>query len=239
MPDSLRRQLLSLADHYETTEFLRSDPSQFMHRYSDSVSQERSAFVASALSYGNRAQFMPKIDALLQVYLHDKTFLPNTDDCYYRLHTNKMVNRFLHTLNTIYTDYGSMKALLQAHNVHTGIDAIKFITYYFRRREVSDLVPKNTTSTCKRLCLFLRWMVRDGSPVDLGLWSDTIDKSTLIIPLDTHVMQQAQKLGLISTHSATMAMALRLTHRLKEYFPNDPLRADFALFGLGIDDPSR
>ena len=84
--------------------------------------------------------------------------------------------------------------------------------------------------------MFLRWMVRDNSPVDLGIWSDKIDRRTLIIPLDTHVIQEANRIGLINTRNTSMRTAIKLTEKLKEIFPNDPLKGDFALFGVGIDD---
>ena len=82
--------------------------------------------------------------------------------------------------------------------------------------------------------MFLRWMVRDASPVDLGLWS-FIDKRSLLIPLDTHVLNQALSLGLVSSRTASMSAVKRLSDRLLEVFPDDPLRADFALFGVGVN----
>jgi uncharacterized protein (TIGR02757 family) len=78
-------------------------------------------------------------------------------------------------------------------------------------------------------------MVRDGSEVDLGLWSDIIDKRTLIIPMDTHVVHVALRLGLITSRSTSMANALRLSAVLRRVFPDDPLKGDFALFGTGIE----
>ena len=83
--------------------------------------------------------------------------------------------------------------------------------------------------------MFLRWMVRDNSPVDLGLWADIIDKRTLIIPLDTHVLHEANKLSLIQSSTTSMSTARKLTTVLKEVFPDDPLKGDFALFGYGIN----
>ena len=80
--------------------------------------------------------------------------------------------------------------------------------------------------------MFLRWMVRDGSPVDLGLWP-FIDKKSLIIPMDTHVLQEACKLGLIKSRTASMSAALRLSKALADVFPDDPMKGDFALFGYG------
>ena len=78
-------------------------------------------------------------------------------------------------------------------------------------------------------------MVRDNSPVDLGLWTRFIDKRTLIMPLDTHVMQEAARLGLLDSKTASMNTALKLTSRMLEVFPDDPLKGDFALFGYGVN----
>ncbi|MCD7713865.1 MAG: TIGR02757 family protein [Prevotella sp.] len=236
MDERLKTKLRALAGKYETAAFLRDDPSQFMHRYATPAEQERAAFVASALSYGSRAQFLPKIDFLLAGYMQGKPAVPNDDRCFYRLHTNRMVRRFLQTLDTIYRDYGSMKSLVSAGGARTGSDAVKLLTAYFAAHAASDLVPRNPASACKRLCMFLRWMVRDNSPVDLGLWSAIIDKATLIMPLDTHVVSEARRMGLLTGGAATMAAAKRLTAAMAECFPGDPLRGDFALFGLGVDE---
>ena len=100
----------------------------------------------------------------------------------------------------------------------------------------SSIVPKGRTSANKRIHMFLRWMVRRGSPVDLGLWQ-WADPAALIIPLDVHVMQEAAKLGLIPEKAtASRKTAGLLTLALNEVFPGDPCRGDFALFGLGVDN---
>ena len=87
--------------------------------------------------------------------------------------------------------------------------------------------------------MFLRWMSRTESPVDLGLWKDFIDRRTLIMPMDVHVMRQSNALGLLKAASASMTTARRLTVAMLEVFPDDPLKGDFALFGLGIDEANR
>lgn len=79
--------------------------------------------------------------------------------------------------------------------------------------------------------MFLRWVVRDNSPVDLGIWSDYIDKTSLYIPMDTHVMQTARRLGLVHTKSASWATTQALTQEMAKVFPTDPVRGDFALYG--------
>ena len=84
--------------------------------------------------------------------------------------------------------------------------------------------------------MFLRWMVRDNSPVDLGIWKDSIDKRTLIMPLDTHVLTQAHHLKLLKSKSTSMSIAKKLTAEMAKVFPTDPLKADFALFGYGVNN---
>ena len=99
------------------------------------------------------------------------------------------------------------------------------------------VVPQGKTSAAKRLCMFLRWMVRRDSPVDTGLWSWAQPKD-LLIPLDTHVLQESVKMGLLPEKAgATLKTALTLTSELKEIWPDDPCKGDFALFGLGVDAP--
>ena len=123
-----------------------------------------------------------------------------------------------------------------SNNLLFYIDAIESITRWFREHDSKGVIPQDTRSSCKRVCMFLRWMVRSNSPVDIGIWSDIIDHRTLIIPMDTHVVQEAMRMKLITSSSTSMANAIRLSRRLAEVFPNDPIRGDFALFGLGADD---
>lgn len=102
------------------------------------------------------------------------------------------------------------------------------------------IIPHTMQSADKRINMFLRWMVRKNSPVDLGLWNSWFSQKNLLMPLDTHVMQQATNLGLILPSksgkilNASLKTAISLTEKLKEVFPDDPVKADFALFGYGV-----
>jgi uncharacterized protein (TIGR02757 family) len=96
-------------------------------------------------------------------------------------------------------------------------------------------VPQDTSSACKRLCMFLRWLVRDDGIVDLGLWH-IIDKKDLIIPLDTHVFQIATRLNIINKKTSNFHTAQEITNKMKEVFDTDPTKADFALFGFGVNE---
>ena len=99
----------------------------------------------------------------------------------------------------------------------------------------SAIVPKGKNSANKRIHMFLRWMVRTNSPVDLGIWS-WYPKSELLIPLDVHVMQEGINLGLLPPNAkASRKTAAELSQKLAQAFPGDPTRGDFALFGLGVD----
>lgn len=106
------------------------------------------------------------------------------------------------------------------------------------------IIPHTKQSADKRINMFLRWMVRKNSPVDLGLWSSWFSQKNLLMPLDTHVMQESTKLGLISPSksgkvlNASLKTAISLTEKLKEVFPDDPVKADFALFGYGVSTSS-
>lgn len=247
-----REELLSLAEKYETIDFLNGDPSWFMHQVEGKRNQETMAFIASCLSYGSRKAFFPRIQMLLE-YTHGEPYawikegryrhdIPDNDNCFYRLYTNRMMRSFFQALQTLYTEYERLDNYILNYAKPTdrngkisALTAIGAICDYFNRRGVIGIVPKNTTSCCKRICMFLRWMVRTNSPIDLGLWSDFIDKKTLIIPLDTHVAQQAIRLKLTYSRTTIMKTAQDITTQLLKVFPNDPLKGDFALFGFGIN----
>lgn len=238
-------KLPELADRYETADFMDNDPSQFMHRCSDSINQELAGFVASCLSMGQRKQLCAKITAIMDMAGQDlRTWImrseytemfPDTGTSFYRTYSHRMIRHLMDGLRDMLLRYGSMGQFI-LEQAHDGPSAIAAITSYFRPYDVGGLVPKDTSSSCKRVCMFLRWMVRDHSPVDLGLWADRIDKRTLIMPLDTHVMRQSIRLGYLQRSTPTMRTAVLLTEQMRVLFPDDPLKADFALFGLGIDE---
>lgn len=168
------------------------------------------------------------------------TVVPHNNDCFYRLYTNATYHDFLSALAEMVREYGSMKQYLISNlKGNTCLEAIQLITDWFRTHNSIGVIPKDTTSSCKRVCMFLRWMVRDNSPVDLGLWSDIIDKRSLIIPMDTHVVQEAMRLGLLKSKSVSMSAAIKLSNRLAETFPDDPIKGDFALFGMGVDNAEK
>lgn len=252
--------LVILANKYERKEFLVGDPSWFMHQIEGDTNRELLAFIASSLSYGSRKQFLPKIQLLLdhintscagdiQLWLtsrqYDTIIPPHSTTAFYRLYNNETFNRFLTALAQMVHEYGSIKEYLQSIiKSRESLEAISLISYWFHAHDSKEVIPKfplpgevlGGASSCKRVCMFLRWMVRADSPVDLGIWADIIDKHTLIIPMDTHVVQESIRLGLLTSKSTTMSNAIRLSKKLGEIFPDDPIKGDFALFGLGVDE---
>ena len=241
MTEELKKQLCFLADKYERSSFCEEDPSQFLRWYEPEKGRgcvadvEAASFIAAMLAFGNRKQFIPKIREILETSdrslgsvsewlkagAYKKDF-PCGPAKFYRFYSYDDMQVFFGELANILEKYGCLGE-------------------YFKNRDLSTIfpnsaiVPKGRTSANKRIHMFLRWMVRRGSPVDLGLWT-WADPASLIIPLDTHVMQEAAKLGLIPQGTAaSRKTAERLTTALSEAFPDDPCRGDFALFGLGVD----
>ena len=244
MDNNLKQRIIYLAGKYETKDFLPADPSSFMHKVKGSRNQEAMAFLASCLSYGSRRQFFPKIQFLLDAAKGEmdhwvrsgewKDSLPDSTGCYYRLYTCHDMYQLLTAYQTMLIEYGSMKDFIRQENATTAIETVAALCRFFARHDASKIIPKNTSSACKRVCMFLRWMVRSNSPVDLGLWADLIDRRSLIMPLDTHVVQEAQRMRLLNSRTASMSTARRLTDIMLEIFPDDPLKGDFALFGVGV-----
>lgn len=266
MDKELKQRIQSLASKYETKDFLPADPSSFMHKVEGAANQEATAFLASCLSYGSRKQFFPKIQFIVDAAKGEVDYwvrsgewrsdIPDTNACYYRLYTFHDMHCLFAAYEKMLGEWGSMREFVAdrgavgagladdagsvmdsaACQSVTGIEAVAALCDFFANNGAGKVVPKNTTSACKRVCMFLRWMVRTGSPVDLGLWADIIDRRTLIMPLDTHVVQEACKMGLLSSRTASMTTARRLTDAMLEVFPDDPLKGDFALFGLGVEN---
>ena len=244
----LTKILKELASKYENDDFLKEDPSWFMHQVAGWENQETMAFLASCLSYGSRKQFFPKIQQFLdwsggEVYDWVikgafKSVVKDDSNCFYRLQTNHNMLMLLCRMQMLLKSHCSIRGYIaeKTRDTKDALLAIKAICNFFNGSDNGALVPANASSACKRVCMFLRWMVRDNSPVDLGIWKGIIDKRTLIMPLDTHVVQEATKMGLLNTKSTSMSTAVRLTEKMKEIFPDDPLKGDFALFGLGVDN---
>ena len=240
---NIKNTLQFYADKYEKEEFLKDDPSWFMHQVEGSSNQEIFAFIASCLSYGSRKQFFPKIQFIIDKsdgdvlnWIRNGSFeedIPDNENCYYRLYNNHIMNQFLHALKDLIEEYGTLREYIKK-NANDGYTAVTAITNYFNKKGIQTIIPKDTSSACKRVCMYLRWMVRDHSEVDLGLWKDLIDKRTLIMPLDTHVLQESCKLGLLKSKTTSMGAAKKLSAMMLDIFPTDPLKEILHYSDMGL-----
>ena len=261
MTDDLKQTLRQLAQKYETSSFMDADPSQFTRWYKEQADVEAACFIAAMLSFGSRTQFIPKIRQIFELadksggmkkWLISRDFEKKFDENspkferkgenlpkFYRFYSFSDMNSLFCELSEILMENGTLgeffrkeyEKLPSQSQVPSALAAL--ISQAFPS---SKIVPKGKNSANKRIHMFLRWMVRQGSPVDLGLWS-WYPAGDLLIPLDVHVMQEGIRLGLLlPAAKADRKTALALTAAMQEVFPSDPARADFALFGLGVDD---
>lgn len=263
LPAELAEKLIGLACKYESADFLKKDPSQFMHRYSTVREAEAVAFIAANLAFGRREQILSHVEQILQAAGSSpcdwilsqkyKDFFPENQVSFYRMYTNTDMRLFFDGLCSILKEGETIGSYFKekwlSHKkaeippassvdlpaAKKGRDKIylhQVIASAFP--ENCSLLPHSKDSAAKKVNMLLRWLVRDNSPVDLGFWT-WFSKKDLLMPLDTHVMQQANELGLINSKSANLKTAIELTKKVAGIFPDDPVKADFALFGLGVD----
>lgn len=221
----------------------RRDPLMFAHRYSNIHDVEAAAFLASTFAYGNVQSLCAFVDRLLAMleptpyeFLRQgpaavEKLAPRS--LYYRLHKAPEILGILRMLSVVYREHGSLRSIFKAsydiHNTMSGsIEAFVTRLYGIHGAPIPFLLPSpRSGSPCKRLNLFLRWMVRrDG--LDLGIWED-VSPAHLVIPLDTHIGRVAFQLGWIGTPSLSWKKAEQVTAILRGFNPADPIRYDFSL----------
>lgn len=249
MAYTLNENLKRWAERYETAEFIKSDPVQIPHRYDSRVNIEISAFVTVWIAWGNRKQIIQKADFIDREIFKGAPYhyIVGTDTQgaapewkqykdstanFYRTFTYADFHDLCARLFDVYTSADSMEAAIKKTHETNGETALSTLQSLFG--SVKGIPDFETQSACKRLCLFLRWMCRKGSPVDFGLW-DVCEPRNLIIPLDTHVHKQALRLGLVKRRTSDLRTAIEITDRFAEIFPDDPTKGDFALFGYGVN----
>lgn len=224
--------LCKWAEEYHCCDFIAADPVQFPHRYTVKEDIEISGLLTAVLSFGNRIQILKKADELdrimgrapLAYVLSGKwrEDFPESDGrSFYRMLSYADVRGYFEKL---YRVYAAGKTLEDALKEYKGIPMQQLCSFL----GVSDRSPQ------KKLNMFLRWMIRTGSPVDFGIWH-TMSASQLIIPLDTHVCRVAYQLGLTESASFSLNNAKKITAALEKVFPGDPCLGDFALFGYGVN----
>jgi uncharacterized protein (TIGR02757 family) len=245
--------LNDLVATYNQPEFIENDPISIPHRFSKLQDIEIAGFWVAMLAWGQRVTIINKANHLLDLmdnapfdfimnyedsdlkpFLNWKhrTFQP-TDTLYF-LDFFKRYYQKNETLETAFAQH------LKPTDEHIGKALIGFNQLFFDHENAPKRTQKHIAtparkSTCKRLNMFLRWMVRnDGNGVDLGLWKE-IKTSQLLMPLDVHVDRVARKFNLISRKQTDWQTVLELTETLKQFDANDPVKYDFALFGYGLE----
>lgn len=228
------------------------DPIWYIKKCKSDSDREIIAFISSCYCYGNIVQINRFIDKVLaytstEIFNYLITFKRSKRldslDFKYRFNSTQDFFDLLHSLSVILKKYGSLKELFLKYyspedkNVVNALDGFttEIRTIANGRKTFEYLVPDvKRKSTCKRLFLFLRWMVRKDN-IDTGLWSREVKASGLIIPVDTHVYRIARKYKLVERKSLDLKFALELTEKLKKFDINDPVKYDFALCHLGVD----
>jgi len=235
--------------------FIEHDPVAIPHLFSKKQDIEIAGFFAAIFAWGNRTTIIQKTRELmqrmdmspyefcvsydsrrskrLQGFKH-RTF--NEDDLFYFV---EFFHHHYQSSDTLETAF--LNGVKNASSAAGGIVAaalIGFKKYFFSldhlKRTEKHISSPLQKSTCKRLNMFLRWMVRkDRAGVDFGIWSKKISPSQLICPIDVHVARVARRFGLLKRKQTDWLAAVELTRNLRKLDPKDPVKYDFALFGLG------
>lgn len=256
---SLKQTLDRFYHEYNFKERLKHDPIEFPHRYSRREDIEMAGFIASSFAYGKVGLFKPVVEKILAAAgKHPAGFFANFNlrkdarylkDISYRFNKEKDILCLAYLLHSVLKEWGSLRDLFYHHydpehdDIQMALTGFVdcFLNVNTRAVYGNDGQPSGLTqlfphpekgSACKRMNLFLRWMVRTKD-IDLGIWS-SIPPSKLIIPLDTHISRIARCLGLTQRKASDWRTAREITEMLKQYDPRDPLKYDFALCHQGI-----
>lgn len=249
--EDLKSFLNAKADEYNNPSFIGSDPVSIPHRFIRKQDIEISGLFAAILAWGQRKTIINKcIELLAMMDNAPYDFILNHTDAdlkVFETFKHRTFNAtdtlyFLAFLKDHYLKYDSLEeafnsGLQKEWNAEQGLAGFhhRFFSLSFApHRTRKHIATPERKAACKRLNMYLRWMVRkDDCGVDFGLWR-SIDPAELICPCDLHVDRVARKLGLIQRKQTDWLTAVQLTNHLKIFDPADPVKYDFALFGLGI-----
>lgn len=236
---------------YNQPSFVAADPISVPHRFSLPQDIEIAGFFAAIFAWGNRTTIIAKSLELMQRFdnapyrflqehtpadlkalatFKHRTFTP--DDLYYFVERLRQHYSTHASLESAFTK-GMLPGDTTIENALKGFHRHFFDGEHLARTRKHVSTPARNSS-CKRLCMYLRWMVRrDKAGVDFGLWKN-IQPAQLVCPVDLHVARVARRFGLMQRKQPDWQAALELTDYLRQLHPADPVRYDFALFGLGV-----
>ncbi|MFT5917779.1 MAG: hypothetical protein ACI81T_004296 [Bacteroidia bacterium] len=257
MPKPNFKKLKQILDpkvlEYNQKEFVKDDPISIPHKFTKLQDIEIMAFWSAMLAWGKRITIINKSEQLVSL-------MDNAPHDFMLNHEESDLKRFLsfkhRTFNDIdtlyflaffkhfYSENDSLETAFSKHINPTDITIenglVGFHNQFFSLPDFPARTKKHVAtparkSACKRICMFLRWMVRqDEHGVDFGLWS-TIKPSQLVCPLDVHVERVARSLNLITRKQTDWQTALELTANLRKLDKEDPVKYDFGLFGMGLE----
>ena len=239
---------------YNQPGFIPNDPIAIPHQFSVKQDIEISGFFAATLGWGRRSMILNKCRQLMALMdhapyqfmlQHGEEDLKRLQGFCHRTFNDTDLLYFVHFLSWYYKQHDSLEEAFflgmppDSDSVEPGLKHFHLLFFSLPdapQRTRKHVATPARNSACKRLNMYLRWMVRqDDKGVDFGLWKK-ISPAQLVCPCDVHVERVARSLGLISRKDSSWQTAMELTYHLRRFDPQDPVRYDFALFGLGIEE---
>ncbi|MEO9892662.1 TIGR02757 family protein [Aurantibacter sp.] len=245
----LKEFLDAKVEQYNKPKYLESDPIQIPHRFSKKEDIEISGFLTATIAWGNRKSIITNANKLMDklgnspydfIINHEEKDLENLQGFVHRTFNAEDLTFFISSLKNIYKNHNGLEAAfsigIEENSVQPAISNFKklFFELPHQSRTTKHVGDPLKGSAAKRLNMFLRWMVRDNSTkVDFGLWKSILS-SQLSCPLDVHSGNVARKLNLLTRKQNDAKALAELDYNLRKLDPHDPVKYDFALFGLGV-----
>lgn len=242
-------------DKYNRIDFIESDPISIPHKFSKKEDIEIAGFLTSTIAWGQRVTIIKNANKLMELMEnspHDfilnvkEKELKRFDGFVHRTFNSTDVVFFIKSLKNIYTKHEGLEKVFCSKSVENS-DTTAALTSISNFRNIFFSIPyplrsgkhvsnPSENSSAKRLCMYLRWMIRnDKRKVDFGIWNNTdLISKHLMCPLDVHSGNVARKLGLLKRTQNDWKAVEELTNNLRKFDIKDPVKYDFALFGLGV-----
>lgn len=235
-------------DEYNVPAYIETDPIQVPHQFIQHENIEISAFLTATIAWGQRKSIINNAKKMMQlmddnpydfVLNANKKEITRLGNFKHRTFNGTDLKFFVLSLRNIYQNHGGLKSIfeksVQEKDVKYALANFRKIFLEFDHEKRSEKHISNITgnASCKRLNMYLRWMVRkDNRGVDFGFWD--IPMSKLYIPLDVHCGNVARKLGILQRKQNDWKAVEELNDVLCKFDPDDPVKYDYALFGLGV-----
>ncbi|EGV45066.1 TIGR02757 family protein [Bizionia argentinensis JUB59] len=245
----LKEFLDEKVSQYNTSDFLDTDPIKIPHSFSEKKDIEISAFLTATIAWGNRKSIINNAQRMMQmldqepynfIMNHEKSDLKALEPFVHRTFNGMDFITFISGLQHIYQNHNGLEAVFaknsETNSLQPAIHHFKkaFFEIEHLQRTQKHISDPLKNSAAKRINMFLRWMVRpENTGVDFGIWKSLHTKQ-LSCPLDVHSGNVARKLGLLTRKQNDAKALLELDTNLRKLDANDPVKYDFALFGLGV-----